>query len=111
MQMIADLHTHTLCATHAFQTLNEMAAAAKDCGYKALAITDHAPAMPDAPHHWHFENPTALPRTIDGMVMLYGAESNVVDAKGHLDLPPRILEYQDWVVASIHSPCASPSAK
>ena len=22
MQMIADLHTHTLCATHAFQTLN-----------------------------------------------------------------------------------------
>mgnify|MGYP003079434570 FL=1 len=50
MQMIADLHTHTLCATHAFQTLNEMAAAAKDCGYKALAITDHAPAMPDAPH-------------------------------------------------------------
>ena len=63
MQMIADLHTHTLCATHAFQTLNEMAAAAKDCGYKALAITDHAPAMPDAPHRWHFENPTALPRT------------------------------------------------
>ena len=105
MQMIADLHTHTLCATHAFQTLNEMAAAAKDCGYKALAITDHAPAMPDAPHRWHFENPTALPRTIDGMVMLYGAEANVVDAKGHLDLPPRILEYQDWVVASIHSPC------
>ena len=76
MQMIADLHTHTLCATHAFQTLNEMAAAAKDCGYKALAITDHAPAMPDAPHRWHFENPTALPRTIDGMVMLYGAEAN-----------------------------------
>ena len=105
MQMIADLHTHTLCATHAFQTLNEMAAAAKDCGYKALAITDHAPAMPDAPHRWHFENPTALPRTIDGVVMLYGAEANVVDAKGHLDLPPRILEYQDWVVASIHSPC------
>ena len=105
MQMIADLHTHTLCATHAFQTLNEMAAAAKDCGYKALAITDHAPAMPDAPHRWHFENPTALPRTIAGMVMLYGAEANVVDAKGHLDLPPRILEYQDWVVASIHSPC------
>ena len=58
-----------------------------------------------APHRWHFENPTALPRTIDGMVMLYGAEANVVDAKGHLDLPPRILEYQDWVVASIHSPC------
>ena len=29
MQMIADLHTHTLCATHAYNTLNEMAAAAR----------------------------------------------------------------------------------
>lgn len=33
MQMIADLHTHTLCATHAYNTFTEMAAAAK-----ALAI-------------------------------------------------------------------------
>ena len=32
MQLIADLHTHTLCATHAYHTLDEMAAAAKDCG-------------------------------------------------------------------------------
>ena len=29
MQMIADLHTHTLCATHAYNTFTEMAAAAK----------------------------------------------------------------------------------
>ena len=27
MQMIADLHTHTLCATHAYNTFAEMAAA------------------------------------------------------------------------------------
>ena len=50
MQMIADLHTHTLCATHAYNTFNEMAVAAKEIGYCALAVTDHAPAMPDAPH-------------------------------------------------------------
>ena len=81
MQLIADLHTHTLCATHAYHTLDEMAAAAKDCGYRALAITDHAPAMPDAPHRWHFENPTALPRTIGDVIMLYGAEANVVDTR------------------------------
>ena len=30
MQMIADLHTHTLCATHAYNTFNEMAVAAKE---------------------------------------------------------------------------------
>lgn len=105
MQMIADLHTHTLCATHAFQTLNEMAAAAKETGYCAMAITDHAPAMPDAPHIWHFSNGGALPRVVDGVAMLYGAETNVMDTKGGLDMSQAQLAVQDWVVASIHSPC------
>lgn len=105
MQMIADLHTHTLCATHAYQTMNEMAAAAKAAGYCALAVTDHAPAMPDAPHIWHFSNWSALPREIDGVAMLYGAEVNVMDTKGGLDMTQRQLAEQDWVVASIHSPC------
>lgn len=105
MEIIADLHTHTLCATHAFQTVNEMAAAAAGMGYKALAITDHAPAMPDAPHAWHFGNMQALPRSIGGVAMLYGAEVNVMDTKGGLDLPDATLKNLDWVVASIHSPC------
>lgn len=105
MQMIADLHTHTLCATHAYNTFTEMAAAAKALGYCALAVTDHAPAMPDAPHVWHFGNWSAMPRTIDGVAILYGAEANVMDTKGGLDLSQSQLKAQDWVVASIHSAC------
>lgn len=105
MQMIADLHTHTLCATHAYNTFAEMAAAAKALGYCALAVTDHAPAMPDAPHAWHFGNWSAMPRTMDGVVILYGAEANVMDTKGGLDLSQSQLKAQDWVVASIHSTC------
>lgn len=105
MQVIADLHTHTLCASHAFHTALEMADAAQDLGYRALALTDHAPAMPDAPHIWHFGNWNTMPRTSGNVVMLYGAEANVMDTKGNLDLPDRILSGLDWVVASIHSPC------
>lgn len=105
MQMIADLHTHTLCATHAYNTLAEMAAAAKEIGYSALAVTDHAPAMPDAPHSWHFQNWSAVPRVVNGVVILYGAEANVMDTKGGLDMPDSLLKQQDWVVASIHSSC------
>ena len=105
MQMIADLHTHTSCTTHAYQTLNEMATAAKAAGYCALAVTDHAPAMPDAPHIWHFANWSALPRKVDGIAMLYGVEANVMDTKGGLDLSAAQLASMDWVVASIHSPC------
>ena len=95
MQMIADLHTHTLCATHAYNTFTEMAAAAKEIGYCALAVTDHAPAMPDSPHAW-LQN---------GGTVLYGAEVNVMDTKGGLDLSESQLKAQDWVIASIHSSC------
>lgn len=105
MQVIADLHTHTLAATHAFQTVLEMAAQARRLGYTALAITDHGPAMPDAPHIWHFGNLSALPRTVDGVTMLYGIEANIMDTKGGLDMTQRQLSSMDWVVASIHSPC------
>ena len=105
MQLIADLHTHTNCTAHAFDTAEVMAAAAAELGYKALALTDHASAMPDSPHIWHFANWSAMPRTLHGVAMLYGAEVNVMDTKGGLDLPQEILRRQDWVVASIHSPC------
>ena len=105
MQLIADLHTHTLCASHAFNTLTEMTAAAHEMGLAALALTDHAPAMPDAPHIWHFANLSALPHRQNGVAVLYGAEVNVMDTKGGLDLPQTMLAGMDWVVASIHSPC------
>lgn len=104
-QLIADLHTHTLSATHAFNTYGEMAAQAKALGCRALAITDHGPAMPDAPHNWHFGNLQAIPRVAQGVVLLRGAETNVMDVNGGLDFTQRELAGMEWVVASIHSPC------
>ena len=101
MQIIADLHTHTLSATHAFNTLDEMAAKAAALGYAALAITDHGPAMPDAPHMWHFANQTALPLVLHGVAMMYGAEANVMDTNGGLDFAQSRLRALDWVVASM----------
>ena len=104
-QIVADLHTHSVCTSHAYQTVNEMAAGAKEKGLCALAITDHGPAMPDAPHSWHFGNWNVLPRVVSGVAMLYGAEANVMDIFGGLVLPQCTLEKMDWVIASIHSPC------
>lgn len=37
--------------------------------------------------------------------MMYGAEVNIMDTKGGLDLSQELLAAQDWVVASIHSSC------
>ena len=43
MKIIADTHAHTLASGHAYSTIKEMAAAAKERGLKALALTEHAP--------------------------------------------------------------------
>ena len=48
-----------------------MAAKAAALGYAALAITDHGPAMPDAPHMWHFANQTALPPVLHGLSLIH----------------------------------------
>ena len=49
MNDILDLHTHTLASGHAYNTIMEMAAAAKDAGLQFLGITEHAPQTLSAP--------------------------------------------------------------
>lgn len=85
MEIIADLHTHTLASTHAFNTVTEMARAAYEMGHKAIAITDHGPQMPDSPHIWHFYNLMRLPQKIEGVFLLRGMEADVLNIRGELD--------------------------
>ena len=102
MHIIADLHTHTIFSTHAFSTFNEMVTQAKKLGMNAIAITDHGTAMPDTGHIWHFHNSNQLPKIIDGTVVMFGAEANLLDTQGNLDIPAHILEELDWVIVSMH---------
>lgn len=108
MKIIADTHTHTLACTHAYSTVLENAKQAADIGLKYLAITDHAPAVPDAPHIWHFYNISTIPKVLFGVNILRGVEVNILNANGDIDLDfknDRQLRSIEWVVASIHSPC------
>lgn len=104
MKILLDTHTHTLASTHAYSTVCEMARAAADAGLEAIAVTDHAPGLPDAPHIWHFHNLKNIPREICGVKILYGAEVNILDLSGSIDMEPEILEKLDVVNASIHGP-------
>ena len=105
LQISADVHTHTVASTHGYSTINENAAAAKALGMKLLAVTDHGPAMPDAPHVWHFHNYKILPREICGIKMLYGVEANIIDENGTLDMDEHELSFCEWVIASYHTQC------
>lgn len=105
MEIKVDTHTHTIASVHAYSTITENAKTAADMGLEAIAITDHAPALPDAPHPWHFENLKNIPREIHGVKILYGCEANILNLKGEIDMPPEILQKLDVVNASIHGPC------
>lgn len=103
MNIAGDTHTHTIACGHAFSTLGENIAAAKALGHRFLCFTEHAPAMVDGMKYWYFKSMVrAVPREVDGLVMLRGTEVNILDEDGTLDLPPRVLEGLDWVVASLH---------
>ena len=102
MNLIADTHTHTTASTHAYSTLQENVHAAAQKGLYAVAVTDHGALMPGAPGKWYFENLCVIPRNLEGVLVLRGEETDVIDSDGNTDLIPSDLETLDWVVASIH---------
>jgi putative hydrolase len=102
MVIQADLHTHTLASTHAFSTITENAVVAAKMGLAAMALTDHAPLMDDAPHHWHHENYVILPRFMDGVRLLFGIEADIMNSEGKVDIPAKEMKKLDWIIASVH---------
>ncbi len=105
VKMIADLHLHTVASGHAYGTILEMVRAAVERNVELIAITDHGPAMPGAPHRFYFSNLVVLPTHIEGVEVLRGIEANIISIDGDLDLDRRYLERLDWVAAGLHSDC------
>lgn len=103
MKILTDLHTHTLASSHAYSTLYENITAAKQKGLEMIAMTDHAPTMPDAPHPWHFIYFKAIPREVEGIRLLCGVEANILNSSGELDISENVLSDMDIVIASIHN--------
>ena len=108
MKIIADLHTHTLVSEHAYSTVDEMLSAAKDKNFSALAITDHGPASSDGAKSVHFKAMHSLPEYVNGVRLLKGAEVNIIDYSGKLDLSPNVLSSLDFVIASYHEDAIQP---
>lgn len=109
MKIAADLHTHSIASGHAFSTIQEIIAAAKKKGLEMVAITDHGPDMDGAPNKWYFGNMEILPRTYEGMRVLYGVEANIMDNEGSLDLEPYFLNKLDIILAGLHEDSLMPS--
>ncbi len=105
MNIIADTHMHTTASTHAYSTLQEMVHAAALKKLYAVAITDHGVNMPAAPGTWYFHNMRVIPHRLEGVLVLRGQETNLIDYNGTIDLEPDCVNDLDWIVASIHGIC------
>lgn len=110
-RIIADTHTHTLACDHAYSTVTENAAAAREKGLNAIIMTEHTPSMPGAPTWMHFMNLGVIPREIYGVAIIKGAEVNIMDYDGTLDLEEKSLKRLEWVIASMHTPTLEPGTK
>lgn len=101
-QIIADLHTHTDVSAHAYSSVYENIIWAKRAGLAAVAITNHGPASEDGAPTGHFRNLRVIPRYVDGILVLRGAECNIM-RDGSIDLDEDTLKNRlDMCVASIH---------
>lgn len=104
-----DLHTHTIASGHATTaTITDMAKAAAAKNLKLLGISDHGPATPGGGRVSYFRNLAYAPRRRLGVEMLYGAEANITDYNGTLDLEDSVLKNLDYVIASMHRPVLKP---
>ena len=107
--IIFDIHTHTIASGHgSAATITDMAKTAFVRGLKLLGISDHGPATPGGGKPSYFRSLANAPRMRLGVEMLYGAEVNILDDQGTLDLEDEILARLDYVIASIHKPVKKP---
>lgn len=109
MELKVDTHTHTYASGHAYSTLIENAKSAKQNGLAMFCTTDHSESMPGAPHYWFFRNQRVLPRFIEGVAIIRGVESNIMNTQGEIDIHPSVDKNLDWVIASFHEPVFRPS--
>ena len=107
---VLDVHTHTVASGHAYNTMNEIIAAAKAKNLKLIGIADHAPNMPGSCHNYHFLNLKIVPRDAYGIKLVLGVELNIVDYNGNTDLDENILNTLDYAIASLHNPCIESSS-
>lgn len=105
MNTLLDLHTHSIMSGHAYSTVQEMVAAAQQKGIRYLGITEHAPSLPGAPQAIYFRNLHVVPPRIGDVNVMMGAELNILNHHGDLDLKEEDYRLMSHRIAGIHKLC------
>ena len=103
-KLTADIHMHTLASGHAYGTIREMAAVAKEQNLALIGISEHAPGIPGTVNPFYYRNLEVIPRMINGVEVLHGCEINVLNG-GRLSLGQEYIEFLDYALVGIHGQC------
>ncbi|MHC4445875.1 MAG: DNA polymerase/3'-5' exonuclease PolX [Planctomycetota bacterium] len=102
-----DLHIHCT-ASDGRNTVEQLAEAGKQLGYKYIGITDHSKSSAIANGLGvdglleSVDGIRKLNKKLKGITILAGTECDIL-SDGSLDYPDEVLGQLDWVIASIHS--------
>ncbi|MGD6816795.1 DNA polymerase/3'-5' exonuclease PolX [Metabacillus sp. 113a] len=114
-RIVADLHMHSTWSDGAF-TIEEMANACREKGYRYMAITDHSQYLKVAggltPERLREQRKEIdrLNAGFDDFTILAGVEMDILP-DGTLDYDDELLQEMDLVIASIHSSFSQPKEK
>ena len=106
-QIKGDLQMHTNWSDGK-NSIEELALEAQKMGYEYIAITDHSTDIKSSMSRdervikKQMDEIDSVNRKLDGLTVLKGVEANI-DSYGYLDVPDKILEEMDIVIAWIHS--------
>lgn len=108
MKFRGDYHTHSR-HSDGRQTVEDIIEAAEQKGLKEVAITDHGP-LAAVIGVKNADTYLEIREEIDNFTrgkniscnVLLGAEANIRDLNGELDLPGRIIKQLDFLIAGLH---------
>jgi DNA polymerase (family 10) len=101
------LHCHTNYSDGT-NTVEQLAIACRDKGYRYVGITDHsqsaayAGGLREADLVRQWAEIDAVNGRLDGVRVLKGVEADILQ-DGALDYPPHVLQQLDFVIGSVHS--------
>lgn len=100
-----DLHTHTCASGHGTaDRITDLAKEAAKRQMEVLGISDHGPASMGSAGLSYFRSLFLCEKKRFGVTLRYGAEANILDAEGRLDIPDDILRTLDYCIISMHRP-------
>ena len=97
-----DLHIHSIASGHAYGTFYDIVGEAKAKKMEMIAITDHGFVDDEHYQNIHFMMGHRAPKEVEGMRILWGAEANVLNGEGKIDITEKIQNKLDILLLGVH---------